>query len=204
MLTLTDVDDSLAAARADAGNRHFSPRGTVRCAGAPMFRNQLARDLACLLDLDPSVREWSCLPLALGSGDVVHVPDFMVVGVEGAYLIDAVETAEVSSSPWIEAEAARCDCKYERVAAQEIRTGARLANARDLLRYARWHCPLGDRVRLLGADIEVLQITLSGTTVGIPLSQRDKRLDIIESDLCARYRRLSHLYLVGRVRELLP
>ena len=29
--------------------------------------------------------------------------------------------------------------------------GFRLANARDLLRYARWLCPLGDRVRLLAA-----------------------------------------------------
>ncbi|WP_246252591.1 hypothetical protein [Allomesorhizobium camelthorni] len=116
-----------------------------------MFRNQRARDLACLLDLDPTVREWSCLPLVLRSGDVGHVPDFLVVRGEGACLVDAVETVEDPSTHWIEGEALRHDCTYERVAAHEIKAGARLANARDLLRYARWQCPLGDRVRLLAA-----------------------------------------------------
>lgn len=151
MLTLTDVDSLLDAARAEAGNRHFSPRGTVRCVGGPMFKNQLARDLACLFDLDPSVREWSCLPLALGSDDMVHVPDFMVVRGQGACLVDAVETIEAPSARWIEGEAMRRGYTYERVTSDEFRAGARLANARDLLRYARWHCPLGDRVRLLAA-----------------------------------------------------
>jgi len=139
---------AIEAVRAEAEAVSFHPRGTVRCAGTPLFRSQLARDLGCLLDVDPEVEEWSCLPLVLRSGGRSHAPDFLVSGGQGTCLLDAAETAP---EPWVEEVARREGFRYGWKSADEIRAGARLANARDLLRYARWHCPLGDRVRLLAA-----------------------------------------------------
>lgn len=139
---------TLEAARTGAATPTFYPRGTVRCAGTPLFRRQLARDLGCLLDVDPDVNEWSCLPLVLRNDGRSHVPDFMVSGGQGAWLIDA---AECTPEPWVEEAARREGFRYGWKSADEIRAGARLANARDLLRYASWSCPLGDRVRLLAA-----------------------------------------------------
>jgi hypothetical protein len=126
-----------------------------------VFRSQQARDLACLLDLDPSVREWSCLTLTLRSDGAAHVPDFTVIREKGASLVDAVGSVGASSAGWIEAEAVRRGYAYERVAAGGIGAGVRLANARDLLRYARWQCPLGDRVRLLAALDEFASMTVA-------------------------------------------
>ena len=141
-------DIALEAIRAEAEALSFHPRGTVRCGGMPLFRTQLARDFGCLLDIDPDVEEWSCLPLVLRSGGRTHVPDFLVAGGQGAWLMDAPETAP---EPWVPEAACREGFRYGWKSADDIRAGTRLANARDLLRYARWSCPLGDRVRLLAA-----------------------------------------------------
>ncbi|MBO9127945.1 MULTISPECIES: hypothetical protein [unclassified Rhizobium] len=49
-------------------------------------------------------------------------------------------------------EAAACRRFYHQfVTANEIRGGHRLQNAKDLLRYANYQTPLGDRIRLLAA-----------------------------------------------------
>ncbi|MBO9197508.1 hypothetical protein J5277_25665 [Rhizobium sp. 16-449-1b] len=49
-------------------------------------------------------------------------------------------------------EAAACRRIWHRfVTAKEIRAGYRLQNAKDLLRYADYQTPLGDRIRLLAA-----------------------------------------------------
>lgn len=149
MIAQTNPEDlPIEAVRAEAGAASFYPRGTVRCTGRPMFRNQLARDLGCLLDVDPDVEEWSCLPLILRSGGRYHVPDFMVARGQGTWLLDA---AGCAPEPWIEEAARHEGFHYAWRSDHEIRAGARLANARDILRYARWSCPLGDRVRLLAA-----------------------------------------------------
>jgi hypothetical protein len=47
--------DLLARIRESASSLLFPPRGTVRCDGPPLFRTRAARDLACLLDVDPDV-----------------------------------------------------------------------------------------------------------------------------------------------------
>lgn len=158
-MTIPAILDPLEAARSEAALCTFHPRGTFRCVGSPAFRSQQARDLACLLDLDPSVREWSCLPLTLRSAGAAHVPDFVVIRGQGAFLVDAVESVGVPMAGWLEAEAVRQGYAYERVAVD--RTGTRLANARDLLRYAHWQCPLGDRVRLLAALDEFASMTVA-------------------------------------------
>ncbi|MFB9980173.1 hypothetical protein ACFSQQ_11115 [Mesorhizobium kowhaii] len=150
--------DQPASVRADAARLHFHPRGTVRCVGAPLFRNQSARDLGCLLDVDPSVVEWSCLPLVLVRDGDSHVPDFLVVREEGTSIVDAVsETSRLE--PWIEDAAAEAGYRYE--VQSMILAGHRLANSMDLLRYARWNCPLGDRVRVLAALDEHGSLTVA-------------------------------------------
>lgn len=161
MTASSTIQDPLEAARSEARGCAYHPRGTVRCVGTPMFRNQLARDLACLLDLDPSVREWSCLPLVLRRTGDIHVPDLRVVREQGTFLVDAVASLDVNTKPWIEDEALRCGCMYERKAIGADSALVRLANARDILRYARWHCPLGDRLRLLAALDEHGSLTVA-------------------------------------------
>ena len=151
-------DDEVRTARCEAGKAWFVPRGTVRCAGSPLFRNQLARDLGCLLDFESDVDEWSCLPVALTSAGRSHIPDFLVCGVQGAWLMDA---AECGPESWVVEAARQQGFRYGWRTAKDIRAGARLANARDLLRYARWTCPLGDRVRLLAALDENGSLTVA-------------------------------------------
>ena len=66
----------LARVRNEAAALSFAPRGAVRCVGLPMFRTPMARDVGCLLDLDPSVISWICLPMVLGRRNRRHVPAF--------------------------------------------------------------------------------------------------------------------------------
>lgn len=145
------VEDHLATARAQAASCRFHPTGTVRCNGVSLFRSEFARDLGCLLDLDPAVLSWSCLPMALVGATEVHVPDFLVERNDGRWVQNAVSRPDRKRPSWID-DAARAEgLKYSCSTVDEIYSGFRLVNARDLLRYARWHCPLGDRVRLLAA-----------------------------------------------------
>jgi hypothetical protein len=149
MTAQSKIEDlNLDAARADAETLAFHPRCTMRCEGRPIFRSQSARDLGCLLDLDADVTAWSCLPLLLKRDGQQHVPDFFVARGEGSFLLDA---GQGPPPRWIEQAASDAGLRYSWRADAEIRAGHRLANARDLLRYGRWSCPLGDRVRLLAA-----------------------------------------------------
>ncbi|WP_230978681.1 hypothetical protein [Ollibium composti] len=118
----------------------------------------MARDLGCLLDVDDEVDAWSCLPASLGAGDSTHVPDFLVRRGDRHSLVDA---GTRPGHAWLEDAARECGCGYETVTSVSIRSGARLANARDLLRYSNWQCPLGDRVRLLAALDEVGSMTVA-------------------------------------------
>jgi len=142
--------DLLARAREGASAFLFTPRGTVRCDGPALFRSQAARDLACLLDIDPDVETWACLPLVLDHPDGMHVPDFIVTRSSGTVLMDAVPIGTEAHPPWWAPAAAEdAGYGYERHAEADFRKGFRLENARDLLRYANYRISLGDRVRLL-------------------------------------------------------
>lgn len=149
---------SLDSVRAEALALAFHPRGTVRCEGRPLFRTSLARDLGCLLDVNPEVEKWFCLPLVLTSGGRAHVPDLLVTGGQGTWLMDA---AEAAPEPWVEEAARQEGFGFRWQSSVEVRSGNRLANARDLLRYARWSCPFGDRVRLLAALDENGSLSIS-------------------------------------------
>lgn len=141
----------LVVARARAACCTFPPKGTVRCTGRPMFRSEMARDLGCLLDVDPEVLSWSCLPLALAKGDSVHVPDFHVERTNGSWLQDACDSPPTAEPSWIALAALSEGLNYMSSDARDIRSGFRLLNSRELLRYAGSKCPLGDRLRLLAA-----------------------------------------------------
>lgn len=139
---------------------HFRPLGTVRCENIPAFRSQLARDYACLLDFDSEVDNWSCMPIKLVHGDQVHLPDF-VVNRDG--LLHAVDVCDASSSPpcWVSGAAVETGYAYLQVTSDHVPMNFRLQNVHDLLRYARWTCPLGDRIRILAALDECGSLTLS-------------------------------------------
>ncbi len=144
--------------RATSKASYFRPLGTVRCQGAPSFRTQLARDLACLLDVDDEVSAWSCMPAELSCDGEVHVPDLLVRRGDRHALLDAGQGTDLR---WVEEAAATRGCTYEVWPPARIREGFRLANAKDLLRYARWECPLGDRVRLLAGLEENGSLTVA-------------------------------------------
>ncbi|ORE97745.1 hypothetical protein [Aurantimonas sp. 22II-16-19i] len=147
----------LTEARRRASSRRFGPAGTVRCLGRPAFRSALARDLGLLLDLDPDVAAWWCLPAVVefadGDGEVIErVPDFLVRGTDGRdRFLDAGETGLTPVDPLV---------AYRAVPEDEIRQEPLLSNARDAMRYAKRVVPLGDRVRLLAYLAEMSPITL--------------------------------------------
>ena len=130
--------------RLSAAQNVFAPSGTVRCSNRPLFRSQAARDIGCLLDFDPEVISWSCLPLALRSGKMSHVPDFAVELKRGTVLVDAL-----GAPRWVATAAQDVGYCYESERYCGIDTTHRLANAKDLLGYAGVSISLGDRVRLL-------------------------------------------------------
>ena len=145
-----DEADLLARMREGASALLFHPRGTVRCRGVPLFRNQAARNLGCLLDVDPDVASWTCLPTVLAYDTGMHVPDFAVERSDGTALVDVVLPDPKSPPPdWVPDVASDLGYRYEAFGECDLYEGFRLGNARDLLRYANYRISLGDRVRLL-------------------------------------------------------
>lgn len=141
--------------------RIFYPAATVKCVGNPVFRTQVARDFACLLDVDQDVQQWSCVGVELKSGGKAHSTDFLVTSTEGKTFL--IEVAEHLPSPpdWIPLAARRAGHEYRPISEQEFAGSNRLQNARDLLRYGFHRCPLGDRIRLLAALDEVGSLTVA-------------------------------------------
>lgn len=153
-------DTYLHSLRAKASENTFYPRGTVRCMGSPYFQDQYARDFGCLLDVDPHVLSWSCLPFVLTNKGRLHVPDFSVKRLGADELLDLRSPAG-NDADWIRAEADSRGYQYRVIGRDETVSDVRLANAKDLLRYARWHTPLGDRVRILAGLDENGSLTVT-------------------------------------------
>ncbi|SEH24136.1 hypothetical protein SAMN03159407_2057 [Rhizobium sp. NFR12] len=138
------------AARNPGSTRSFYPSTTMRCEGNRVFRSQAARDVGCLLDLDPSVVLWRCRPPAMD--DLDHSPDFEVVYDDGTtVLVDAHDRQLPTDVVSLEDAARRRDATYRQMSQDDVHDGSRLKNAKDLLRYGNYVVPLGDRLRLLGA-----------------------------------------------------
>lgn len=136
-----------------------------------MFRDQAARDFGCLLDLDPTIDEWTCLPTVVSQQNKQHVPDFAARSAVGITLID-VGDHQPSELEWLSAVAQKLCLTYRFVSASEFQGSIRLSNARDLLRYAHYSVSLGDRVRLLAALNEAGSLHL-GSAVEIMRSSKD-------------------------------
>ncbi|PYE40440.1 hypothetical protein DFI02_1163 [Rhizobium sp. PP-F2F-G20b] len=143
---------SLRAARATASIRTYAPAGTVKCDGVRLFRSQSARDVGCLLDVNPSVTSWRCMPQPFDIEGAVHLADFQVFDENGGVLfLDAPDRVRPADVEAIDTEARRRGGRYRLLGRTEVYDGFRLRNARDLLRYADAVAPLGDRLRLLAA-----------------------------------------------------
>ncbi|PDS43162.1 hypothetical protein CO662_36675 [Rhizobium anhuiense] len=154
-----ETDAALYAAYAQASTQLFYPKGTVRCSGDALFRTRAARDLGCILDVDPRVIGWLCLPIQFETELGPHVADFLVDYQGGTrILLDAVEQSE---APEIKEGAALAGYRYRGVPREEIESGFRLANARDMLRYANCRTPLNDRIRMLSALEEAGSLTVA-------------------------------------------
>jgi hypothetical protein len=151
----------LDAAFREASLNTFFPLATVRCPDRPAFRNQLARDLGCLLDVDETVIAWSCLAFGVHLEDRVHVVDFMVDHADGTR--EFLDATEYFGDPEVTETIACMKRRHRFVSVTEIRSGNRLENAKDLLRYARQRTPLNDRVRLMAALDEAGSITVADT-----------------------------------------
>ncbi len=154
----------LDAAYREASKNSFYPLHSVRSPGPPVFRSQLARDLGCLLDVDETVTAWSCLAFGVHLNDRVHVVDFMVDHVDGTR--EFLDATEFFGDPEVTETLACMKRRHRFVTVAEMRSGNRLENAKDLLRYARQRTPLNDRVRLLAALDEAGAIAV-GDTFGL-------------------------------------
>ncbi len=135
-----------------ASHRSFPPPATVKCDGPSVFRSQTARDVACLLDINPDVTSWVCMPMVLEVQGKRHVPDFAVYRSGGApFLVDAPDQRHAIPPETIEAEAIARGWRYRMMDRTEVYGGFGLRNSRDLLKYGAHVAALGDRVRLLAA-----------------------------------------------------
>ncbi|MBB3967234.1 hypothetical protein [Rhizobium metallidurans] len=141
--------------------RFYYPLATVKCVGHPVFRSQDARDFACLLDVDPDVARWTCDGVELSYGGETYCVDFVVTGKDDRTFMVAVADGLPRPPEWIELAVGRLGHAYRPVAMNDFVDSNRLANAKDLLRYGFYRCPLGDRVRILAALDEMGSLTVA-------------------------------------------
>lgn len=156
------VARAVAAAKAKASFRVYPPTCTVRCHGLPIFRSQTARDLACLLDINPSVLMWRCMPPAIEVDGVSYVADFLVLTEDGkSWLFDAPDRNSNTDPQSIREAALAVELRYRLLEPEEVYDGFRLRNAKDLLRYGAHRATLDDRLRVLAALDEQGALTVS-------------------------------------------
>lgn len=135
-------------------SERYRPFGTVRCSNSSYFRSQLARDVGCLLDVDDDVLGWCCRPHGLDGlmrerNWKGPPPDFMATCRNGRDVY--ISVVEEEGDPELTEIAACGRLSHQFVSRLEVRSGHRLQNAKDLLRYANYRCPLGDRMRIMAA-----------------------------------------------------
>ncbi|MGB8290908.1 MAG: hypothetical protein WCE42_23910 [Rhizobium ruizarguesonis] len=154
-----EMPPAIYAAYEEASKQSYYPRGTVRCSGVPLFRSQLARDLGCLLDVDPNVVAWLCLPAEIKTDGGVHVPDFLVDYEDGSRTF--IDASDQEGARDVTDAAAIAGFRHRFIPRNQIEAGFRLQNARDLLRYANCRTPLNDRIRLLAVLDEAGSLSIA-------------------------------------------
>jgi len=132
--------------------------------GPPAFvyRSAAVRDLAIILDFNPTITAWECGSRQIPVGNTRHRADITAHDVDGTiWLIDAPDRKLKAQVAALASSARSLGFRYRQVERTEIYDGFRLRNARDLLRYCGNDVPLGDRVRLLATLDENGSLTLS-------------------------------------------
>ncbi|UXT41448.1 hypothetical protein FY137_09710 [Agrobacterium tumefaciens] len=153
---------SVRVSRHSASIRTFAPAATIKCDGPSIFRSQVARDTACLLDVNPAVVSWHCMPVSLDCGNVAHVPDFGILNDDGGrMLIDSPDRVLPIDAEGIARAAERMGLRYRRLLTDEVYEGPRLQNAKDLLSYGSHGLALGDRLRVLAVLEEHGNLTIA-------------------------------------------
>jgi hypothetical protein len=125
-----------------------------------LYRSEHARNVACLLDLDPKVVQWSSAPPLLHNGADEYQLDFVVITDNGSFLIE-VGRKEPRPPQWVTSLAESMGHHYRPVAMAELEGSFRLQNAKDLLRYGFYRQALCDRIRLLAAMDEMGSLTVA-------------------------------------------
>lgn len=129
-----------------------------RCVGRFIARDQLARDVACLLEFEDAVSSWNCLSLQLRHGFDTYSPDFVAEHESDILVIDAVGLRR--PPPWVAEAVAREGFIYRTMLRGDI-DPIRLRNCKDLLQCSGGGVSLGDRVRLLSVLDEQSSLTLA-------------------------------------------
>lgn len=138
------------------------PVAALKSIGRPVFRSQEARDYACLLDLDPDVVSWQSVtyPLTdIGDCRDRHYVDLEVRTVTQCIMVE-VCSGNADAPSWLHDTLDACGYRYQMVRTSELNS-VRVANARDLIRYAKREAALGDRLRVLSALDEMGTLTLA-------------------------------------------
>ncbi|PDT50147.1 hypothetical protein CO661_00315 [Sinorhizobium fredii] len=145
-------DKGSVANAGHASHQVFHSIPTIKCEGLRVYRSQTARDVGCLLDVNPSVVSWRCQPVALRVGNYSHIADFLMSDDNGlSWLLDAPDRLGQAHQEAVTKSASDKGLKYRLLSRDEVYSGFRLRNAKDLLRYGGQHVSLGDRIRLLAA-----------------------------------------------------
>lgn len=127
----------------------FLPLGlnTVRSVGPLAFKSELARDYACLLDVDDQLGRWTCGPIIRDAEGEQFTADFEV-NYGTSIEIVTIEGPGKLVPIWLPQRIHDLGNRYRHVDRSVI-PPVRLQNAKDLLQYARVTVSLSDRVRLL-------------------------------------------------------
>ncbi|MEY9629023.1 hypothetical protein [Sinorhizobium fredii] len=142
---------------------YSEPLPTLKCLGKPLFRSRQARDLACILDINPDVSTWTAPAPALKVGLCSHAPDFQVSDHDGEVrFLDAADRVLFIDIEHIKQAVREHRASYRLLAVDEVYDGGfRLRNARDLLQYANVTVSLADRLRLLALLDQEGSLTMS-------------------------------------------
>lgn len=129
-----------------------------RCVGRFIATDQLARDVACLLEFEEAVSSWNCRSLQLRNGFDTYSPDFVAERPSDILVIDAV--GQRRPPPWVAEAIIREGFTYRTMSRGDI-DPIRLKNCKDLLQCSGGEVSLGDRVRLLSVLDEQSSLTLA-------------------------------------------
>ncbi|KJF74635.1 hypothetical protein [Agrobacterium arsenijevicii] len=129
-----------------------------RCVGRFIARDQLARDVACLLEFEEAVSSWNCRSLQLRSGFDTYSPDFVAERQFDVLVIDTV--GQRRPPPWVAEAVVREGFTYRTMSRGDI-DPIRLKNCKDLLQCSGGDVSLGDRVQLLSVLDEQSSLTLA-------------------------------------------